>query len=276
MKSAILRLLMLAGVIMAFALAHFSQTGQTQTAMSGRMFDGETIKYEAKLNKILRGLPIAEITFVATASPDSNQLVIKSEAVSKGTLIKMFGVSFLQQYESAVDLDLFRITKTVKHEIQKERVRDSIADFDYKEKRVTCVETDPKDKTRQPRLIASDIPDAMNDYASGLFAVRLMPLAVGQSFVVPVSDTGFVYKIPINVRGRELQKTVLGNVWCYRIEPDVFGKGKLIEREGRMMLWYTDDVRHLPVRATIETEYGKLDVKLKSYRKAVMGSSDRP
>ena len=267
---------MLAGVIMAFALAHFSQTGQTQTAMSGRMFDGETIKYEAKLNKILRGLPIAEITFVATASPDSNQLVIKSEAVSKGTLIKMFGVSFLQQYESAVDLDLFRITKTVKHEIQKERVRDSIADFDYKEKRVTCVETDPKDKTRQPRLIASDIPDAMNDYASGLFAVRLMPLAVGQSFVVPVSDTGFVYKIPINVRGRELQKTVLGNVWCYRIEPDVFGKGKLIEREGRMMLWYTDDVRHLPVRATIETEYGKLDVKLKSYRKAVMGSSDRP
>jgi hypothetical protein len=52
-----------------------------------------------------------------------------------------------------------------------------------------------------------------------------------------------------------------------RVEPEVFGEGRLLRGKGRMSLWYTDDERRLPVKAQIYNELGKLDLKLKSVRK---------
>src|SRR5580765_1812477 len=141
MKSVISKTITLAALFLALTLASFAQS-----SMPGSIFAGETLKYDGKLNKILRGLSIAELAFTASAGPGANQLLIKTEAVSKGTLLKLFRYSFLQQYESTIDLTTFRILKTTKHDVQKDRVRDSEALFDYKEKRVTYVETDPKDR----------------------------------------------------------------------------------------------------------------------------------
>jgi hypothetical protein len=229
---------------------------------TARMFDGETLTYEGKVDKILRGITVADLTFATVA--DNDRLVIRSQAVSKGTLLKLFRYSFLQQYESTVDIDKFLILKTTKHDVQKQRVRDSEAVFDYKERRVRFVETDPKDRTRPPRMIASEVSEPMYDMISAIYAVRMRPLAVGQRVEFSVSDSGLVYKVPFVVTAREQQKTVLGKVWCFRVEPEIFGKGRLIEQKGRMVIWFVDDARRTPVRAEIKTEFGKFNIKLKS------------
>jgi hypothetical protein len=91
-----------------------------------------------------------------------------------------------------------------------------------------------------------------------------------------VSDSGLVYNVPIVVTAREQQKTVLGNVWCFRIEPQIFGANHLIEQKGKMVIWMTDDARRIPVRAQIDTEFGKIEVKLKSYIKTPSGTGNRP
>lgn len=235
-----------------------------QQAPPGRMFAGEKLKYEGRIQKLTRGWSIAELTFEATSAANSNELVIKSEAVSKGTLLKLFRYSFLQQYGSTVDLAKFRILKTTKHDVQKQRVRDSEALFNYRDKRVTFVETDPKDPMRAPRRIASEIGDEMYDMISAIYAVRLLPLAVGKRFEFSVSDSGLVYKVPFNITARELQNTVNGKVFCFRVEPQIFGPGRLIDQKGKMVIWMTDDARHLPVRAKVDTSYGTVDIKLKS------------
>lgn len=264
MKSMIFRSMVLAALIAAFALVNFAQPTMGQTAMPGTMFTGETLKYDGKLNKILRGLSIAELTFTASAGPAANQLLVKTEAVSKGTLLKLFRYSFLQQYESTIDLTTFRILKTTKHDVQKERVRDSEALFDYKEKRVTYVETDPKDRNRPPRRIASEIGSTVQDMISAIYSLRLQPLAIGKRFEFSVSDSGLVYSVPVVVTAREEQKTVLGKILCFRVEPQIFGPKSLIEQKGKMVIWITDDARRIPVRAQIDTGYGKIEVKLKS------------
>ena len=69
---------------------------------SARMFAGETLKYEGKMDKILHGISVADLSFNAIIPPNSNELLIRSEAVSKGTLLKLFRYSFLQQYDSTV------------------------------------------------------------------------------------------------------------------------------------------------------------------------------
>ncbi|MEP6788360.1 MAG: DUF3108 domain-containing protein [Acidobacteriota bacterium] len=268
MKSVIFKTITLAALIAALTVVSFAQLSNGHTALPGAVFAGETLKYDGKLNKILRGLSIAELTFTAsTAGSEANQLVIKTEAVSKGTLLKLFRYSFLQQYQSTIDLAGFKVLRTTKHDVQKERVRDGEAVFDQKEKRVTYVETDPKDVNRPPRRIASEIGDSVQDMISGIYLLRLSQLVVGKRFDVSVSDSGLVYTVPVVVAAREQQKTVLGNVWCFRLEPQIFGPKRLIERDGKMEIWMTEDARRIPVRARINTEYGTIDVKLKSVTK---------
>jgi len=224
---------------------------------------GEVLTYEGKVSKIIQGIAVADMTFTFTNAPDSDDYLIKTEARSKGSLLKIFRYSFLQQYESTVEKRNFRILKTVKHDEQKERIRDSEAVFDYENKQVTFSEINPKDLMRPPRKIASEIKTEVHDMVSGIYALRMMPLAVGKVFEIIVSDSGLVYKVPVRVTAREFQKTILGKVMCFRVEPEIFGINRLIEQEGSMIIWITDDTRRIPVRSQIKSNIGKIEVKLK-------------
>lgn len=231
---------------------------------AAKLFNGETLVYDGKVSRLKIGVSVADLTFVASSGPGPDELLVKTSAVSKGTLLRLFKYSFVQEYQSIIDLTNFRILKTIKHDVQKERVRDSEALFNYAEHRVTFVETDPKDVNRPPRRIASELSDSMQDMVSTIYAFRLQPLAVGKKFDLSVSDSGLVYKLPVSVTGREQVDSVLGKVWCYKVEPEVFGHDRLIEQKGRMVIWMTDDSRHIPVRAKIDSQYGKIDIKLRS------------
>jgi hypothetical protein len=225
---------------------------------------GESLTYEGKLSKIIQGISVAELTFTVNEAPDSDHFLIKAEARSKGTLLKLFRYSFLQQIDSTIDRKELFAYATAKHDVQKDRVRDSLADFDYDESRVTYVETDPNEPMRPPRHIASELAGETHDLISGIYLLRTLPLQVGRTFNLKISDSGLVYDIPVKVTGRERQKTEIGRVMCYRVEPDVFGAGRLIERDGSMVIWVTDDARRIPVRARVKTSFGKLEIKLRS------------
>ncbi len=225
---------------------------------------GETLSYEAKISKIIQGIAVADLVFTIVRAPKSDDLIVKAEARSKGTLLKLARYSFLQELESTIATGNFRILKTVKHDVQKERVRDSEAKFDYEQRRVTYSESDPKEPLRPPRSIASELVGETHDLVSAIYDLRLVPLTVGKSFTVRVSDSGLVYDIPVNVTARERQKSVLGNVICFRLEPGIFGRGRLIEREGSMIIWITDDARRIPVRSQVNAPFGKVEIRLRS------------
>jgi hypothetical protein len=262
MRSRLTNSLALAAVVLAACAANFAQPARS-VDKHWQKFIGETLKFDGKINKIIHGISIAELTFSVSDTP-SGDVVIHGEAVSKGTLLKLFRYSFLQQYDSTIDGTKIRILKTAKHDVQKERVRDSEAVFDYGEKRVRFTETDPKDPNRPPRMIASEIGEPTHDIISAIWAIRAMPLSVGAHYDLNVSDSGLMYPVPVKVTGREVMKTVIGRVSCFKVEPEIFGKGRLIEKRGALIIWMTDDARHLPVRASIDSEYGKIEIRLKS------------
>jgi len=237
----------------------------TASPLAGAPFvQGETLTYEAKINKILRGIPAADLTFTIVPTDAPDEFSVKARATSKGTLLKLFRYSFLQQYQSDIDPVRFRALKTTKHDVQKERVRDSEAIFNYTERRVTFLETDPNEPMKAPRRIASGIEEQTQDLISSLYALRMAPLAVGKTFNYNVSDSGLVFDVPVNVTRREMQKSMFGNVWCFRVEPQVFGPGRMIEQEGSIIIWITDDARRIPVRAQVNASIGRVEIKLKS------------
>lgn len=258
------RVLLVAGLSFVSLCSAARAQADAKTAVSNRPFGyGETLTYDGKVSKIIQGISVASLTFTVGKANGSYNSVITARARSKGTLIRLSGFSFVENYESTVDGEFSKTLKSVHHDVQKDRVRDSEADFDYKENRVTYVETDPQDAMRPPRKIASTLDGPTHDLISGLYYLRLVPMETGKSFDLTVSDSGLVYKIPVKVTGREQQKTIFGKIWCWRVEPEVFGPGRLIEKDGKMVIWIADDSRRIPVRAQIDTIF-KVDIRLKA------------
>ncbi len=223
---------------------------------------GESLSYEGKISKVIQGLSVVELTLTVKDKTADGDLLINAEARSKGTLVKLFGFSFLQVLDSTMRSTDLSSLKTVKQDMQKKRVRNSEAMFDYEENRVIYSETDPNEPMRPPRLIASDITGRTHDLVSGIYHIRTLPLAVGKTFELTVSDSGLIYKVPVRVTGRERLNTDIGRVWCFKVEPEVFGEGRMIEREGSMVIWITEDDRRIPVRSQVKASFGKLEIKI--------------
>lgn len=231
--------------------------------------EGESLTYEGKLKKIGFAFSVAELNFTVAKIPQTKYFLIKSEARSKGTLpriAKMFNFEFFQLYKSTVDAENLQILETTKRDEQGDRVRDSRADFNYSNRKVTYVETDPKDSARPPRIVASTIGADTQDIISAIYRLRGMPLAVGETFVMKISDSGLVYDVPVRVAARERKKSILGKKWCFRIEPEIFGDGRFIEQKGSLVLWITDDENRVPIRAEIETKIGDITIKLEKIK----------
>lgn len=224
---------------------------------------GEKLTYEGKINKFAVSVTIGDMIFEVGETTSDGKLRFKVDAHSRGTMLKLFRYSFIQQIDTLADSRDLHAYSDSKHDVQKERVRDSVGTFDYGRKMVTWIETDPNEPTKPARTIASDIDGPTHNIVTGIYFMRTLPLAVGYSTVVNISDSGLVYKIPVRVTARERQKTIFGDVWCFRVEPELFGPGRFFEQDGKMEIWVTDDSRRIPVRARVNAEVGKADIKLK-------------
>src|SRR6266849_3069812 len=93
--------------------------------------------------------------------------------------------------------------------------------------------------------------------------MRTNKLEVGKSFEIPVSDSGQVFRMSVAVVERKRINCVLGRVNAIRIEPAMFGEGRMLRGEGKMSIWITEYSRHLPVWAQLKLNIGTVDIKLK-------------
>jgi Protein of unknown function (DUF3108) len=235
----------------------------------------EELVYEGEFSRaLLRGINVAELRFTAaraqvstTAQPNSANapavLRFSLDAVTKGILRKLFGLNYHQHVESTVEPVSFSVLQTTKLDEQGKRKRTSEAVFDQSAGKVVWTERDPNDPTREPRVVASPMSGAVQDIASAFYYLRTRHLELGKSFEILVSDSGQVYRIPVTISERKKMKTVIGEVQTLKAEPEIFGDNRLLRGKGKLAIWFTDDARHIPVRARINNELGTLDIKLK-------------
>lgn len=234
----------------------------------------EELVYEGEFTRaLLRGINIAELRFTATRptgveAQQSPAMRVTMDAASKGILRKLFGLNFHQRVESTIEPVSFTVLQTNKLDEQGKRQRISEAVFDHSAGKVVWTERDPNDPNRAPRVVTNPLSGTVQDIASAFYFLRTQPLKLGQGFDLFISDSGQVYRTPVRVTERKKMKTVVGEVWTLRVEAEVFGEGRLLRGKGNMSLWYTDDARRVPVKAQINNELGRLDIKLKKVQLA--------
>ncbi|HEX8493614.1 MAG TPA: DUF3108 domain-containing protein [Pyrinomonadaceae bacterium] len=260
---------------LAFSSVPAREQGQPGEPPTVPFETAEELVYEGKFSKaLLRGVNVAELRFTANRTPVAANAGTQDkqaapafrftlEAVSKGIVSKLFRLSFRQKVESTVEPVSFSVLQTNKLDEQGKRHRISEAVFDRNAGKVVWTERDPNDPNRPPRVVTNQLSGAVQDIASAFYFLRTQPLALGQNFEMLVSDSGQIYRTPVRVTERKKMKTVLGQVWTLRVEPEVFGEGHLLRGNGKMAIWFTDDERRIPVKAQISNEIGTLDIKLK-------------
>jgi hypothetical protein len=247
----------------------------------------EELVYEGEFSRSLfRGLNVAELRFTAERIPSTqpaaatkatgeaapSRLLFKAEAVSKGLLQKLFGFNFRQHIESTVEPDSFSVLQTTKLDQQGSRLRTSEAIFDHQAGQVVWTERDPKNPAREPRVVTSQLKGPVQDIMSAIYFLRTQTLTPGKNFELAISDSGRVYAVPVRVVEKRRFKTVLGKVQTVRVDPEIFGEGRPLGGRGSMSIWFTDDARHIPVRARINNELGTIDITLK---KATTGKLEK-
>lgn len=263
-----------------------SSTNVTTTPTPFPFEPSEQLVYEGEFSKLLlRGIKIVELRFTANrasrtvAASDTDQsnnspnvaesfshFQFTGEAISTGFFPRLFGLNLRYRAESEVESESFNTVRTVTRDEQGRRVRTSEAVFNRTENRVVWTERNPNaPATEEPRVVESPLPAAtVHDLISALYYLRTQRLAPGQTFELTISDSGRIYRIPVNVRETGRMRTAtLGQVSTIRTEMEIFGDDRLVSGSGRMSVWFTTDARRIPVRARINHDFGTLNLTLK-------------
>jgi hypothetical protein len=229
---------------------------------------GEELLFEAEFSRsLLRNLDVADLKFRATRTPGNETpyaLTFSADVSSKGFFARLFNLKFRERVESTVEPLSFTVQKTTILDEQGKRVRATESTFDRSKGQMIWTSRDPNNPAAEPRKAITDFSGQLQDVLSAIYFIRTQPLAVGKSFEIFVGDGGRVYTIPVKVVEKKKMRTILGRVDVLRVNPELFGPDRLIDREkGEFSIWITDDARHIPVASKVKTDYGTFDIKLK-------------
>jgi Protein of unknown function (DUF3108) len=231
---------------------------------------GEELHFEAEFSRaLLRNIDVADLKFHATRTPvdgasQSYALTFKADVSSKGFFARLFNLKFRERVESTVEPITFTIQKTTILDEQGKRVRTTETTFDASKGRMIWTSRDPNNPAAEPRHAITEFSGQLQDVLSAIYFIRTQPLHVGKTFEVYIGDGGKVYTVPVKVVEKKRMKTILGRVDVLKVNPELFGPDRLIEKEkGEFSIWITDDARHIPVASRIKTDYGTFDIMLK-------------
>jgi hypothetical protein len=232
----------------------------------------EELVYVAEFSRaLLKKMDVADFRFTANREPTKTTLddsgapryllKLTGDVSSKGFFSKLFNLRFREQIESLVEPSSFTVTKTKKVDEQGKRAR--VSESTYADGRVIWVERDPNNLARGDRTVSATFSGRLQDVLSAIYFLRTVPLEVGKTFEIPVSDSGNVYQVPVLVVEKKRKKTVLGRIETIRVDPQVFGANRMLPGDGQFSIWLTNDSRRIPVSARIKMKYGTFDIGLR-------------
>jgi hypothetical protein len=103
------------------------------------------------------------------------------------------------------------------------------------------------------------------DPISAIFMLRKQPLTEGDSYKFTTVENGIIQKVNVMVGGIEKVSVPAGKFNTRQIIPISDDGVPLFKHDGKMKVWYSDDVHHLPVKMEQKTNVGTLILKLKKF-----------
>lgn len=248
---------------------------------------GEKLVYEVRVSRFPLYAAVGDVTFEyvgPTAAPKIEGLKVelkpggangknagggflhfRAGAVSKGFIVEtLLGLDVEDRFEAVVDAADFATRAGVKEINEGKTHTLQTAVFDragltahYRTVNLNQPEQPAAEKTLG---LAADAQDLL----SAFYLVRLQELREGDALRFPLVYDAAEHEFDLTVHGREEVEIELGKFRTIKLEPKLFGPGRLIRRAGEMTMWVTDDARHLPVKLIAKTSGATLTANLTS------------
>jgi hypothetical protein len=186
-------------------------------------------------------------------------LRVTATADSAGMPDKFFRIH--DQFNADVDPHTFCTLHVWKHNEEGTRRRDFDIVLDYRHRKSSLEAHDLK--TSEIKHFQFDIPPCATDLVSGFFYVASLPLTPGFSHTFPVNDNGKTIDARIQVEAREAVRGPAGEFQTVRVKAEPMSgpmKGK-----ATILVWFTDDSRHMPVQMKSKLGFGTLSFQLQKF-----------
>jgi hypothetical protein len=106
-----------------------------------------------------------------------------------------------------------------------------------------------------------DVPASVLDPISCFYYLRLMKLVVGESVYISIFDSKKVWNVEVQVLRKEKVALPIGTFDTIVVKPLMTSEG-IFYRKGEILIWLTDDSRHVPVKMQTKVAIGAITATL--------------
>lgn len=249
------------------ALVCVSASGQSAEQPAVPFSPGESLTFDVTWSVFRAG----EVTATLRSSDDGprDAYEVTTTARSQGFVSLLFNVQ--NEFRSLFDpttLCSSRITKRIN---EGRRHKETSIVFDRVRKLAVLDERDLTKPDAPPEHKENEIPACVEDVVTAFYYLRRQRFEVGQSIRLPVNDGSKTREVTVEVQAREKIETPLGEMEAFRVEPKVFSN--LYRRKGQMLVWFSADARHLPLRIKAMISVGSITATLRSVTQLPPGPS---
>ena len=228
---------------------------------------GERLTYDVTWSIFRAGTVSATLQSEGQGLKDNYAVTVTAQ--SQGFVSLLFSVqNEFRSFFNPQTLCSERISKKVN---EGRRRKETEIVFDSTRKRAILEERDLTKPHDPLKHAENEIPNCVEDVVTAFYYLRRQDFQVGKPLHLPVNDGSKTYDVTVDVQAREALQTPLGNRSALRVEPKVFSG--LFIRKGRMLVWFSDDDQHLPLRIKFVIAVGNITATLKSVTRAAEKSS---
>lgn len=237
--------LLLAGIL-AFPAAGGGVDLEATPYLRRAFTEGERIEYSLSWLGIVGG------TAVMTIDPMPDRIRITSLARSHGAIGRLYPVR--DEIESVVDRKTFSTLRFEKILNERNRHRQALSIFDPVR---GIVHRKGEEIPYSPPIF---------DPLSTVYFLRTVALTPGKRIPIRLIADDQIYEIEAVVHGRE-QLRIDGSVFnTILVEPKMRHGGIFRDENNRLLIWYTDDSRKVPVRIRSELDFGHITATIRTSR----------
>lgn len=106
-----------------------------------------------------------------------------------------------------------------------------------------------------------DVPVSVFDPVSGFYHLRSSRLIVGESLYVTIFDSKKVWNVEVQVLKKEKITLPIGTFDTIVVKPLLKSEG-IFYRKGDILIWLTDDMKHIPVKMQTKVAVGHVTATL--------------
>ena len=219
---------------------------------------GERLTYDVTWSVFQAGTVSATLQSAVQGSTDNYTVI--TTAHSQGFVSLLFNVD--NEFRSFFDPQTLCSQRISKKINEGRRHKETEIVFDSKRKLAILDERDLNKPHDPPKHAENEIPNCVEDVVTAFYYLRNQDFQIGKPLHMPVNDGSKTYDVTLDVQAREMIQTPLGQRSAIRVEPKVFSG--LFKRKGRMLVWFSNDDQHLPLRIRFMIAVGPITATLKS------------